>query len=260
MIAKIKKISKDSFIMFKRNMKIAFRNPETMAMAIIAPSLIMILFTFVLGGVMDVGMGQEINYVNFIITGIILQCIAQGSITTAINVNIDLNKGMMERFRSMPIAKSSFLLGHSFAAILRNAITTIVIIGIAFAVGFRPEANFGQWIIMLAMFLAFIVVINWLAILIGMISKTAESASSTLSLIAVLPYVSSGFAPTESMPNGIRHFAEHQPMTPIINTIRNMIMGQPAGNDLFIALAWIIGLFAIIFTLSMIVYKKRLVK
>jgi len=249
------KTLKDSKVMFLRNMKISFRNPETTAMAIIAPTMIMLLFVYVFGGVMDVG--EDISYVNFIIAGITLQCIAQGSVTTAININLDMKRGMVDRFRSMPISKASFLIGHSAAAVVRNIITASLIIFVAFAVGFRPEANFVQWLIMTAMFLLFILVINWLAILVGLLSKTAESASSLVSFIAVLPYVSSGFAPTERMPAGIRWFAENQPITPIINTIRAMITGTSAGNNAYIALAWCFGLLAVMFGLSLYFYRRR---
>jgi ABC-2 type transport system permease protein len=250
------KLLYNSKTMFKRNMKISFRNPDTMVMSIFAPTLMLLLFAYVFGGVMNVGDG--INYVNFIITGIILQCIAQAAMTTAICINTDMNKGMIERFRSMPISKSSFLMGHFSAAIVRNVITVTIMIGVAFIVGFRPEASFGGWLVIIAMLLLFIMVVNWIAILLGLATKTPESAGSFVALISVLPFVSSGFAPTETMPAGIRWFAEYQPMTPIINTIRSMIMGGTAGTDLYIALAWCFGLLALMFALSLYAYKRKL--
>jgi len=249
------RVISDSKVMFMRNMKISFRNPDTMAMSIFAPTLMLLLFVYVFGGVMNIG---EVNYVNFIVTGIILQCIAQAAMTTAISINVDMNKGMIERFRSMPIAKSSFLLGHFLAAIARNVITAAIMIGVAFIVGFRPQADFGGWLVIIAMLLLFIMVINWIAILVGLVSKTAEAAGSFIALISVLPFVSSGFAPTSTMPAGIRWFAEYQPMTPIINTVRAMIMGTSAGSDAWIALAWCVGLLALMFALSLRVYRRKM--
>jgi len=241
--------------MFKRCLLISTRNPETMAMAIITPFFLMVLFGTVFGGVADMG---EINYIDFIVPGIILQSVAQGSQYAAINITTDMTKGIIDRFRSMPISKAAVLIGHAMASIVRNTITTAVIIGTAFIVGFRPSGGVTDWLVTVGIFMLFIIAITWIAIFFGLLSKTAESSTGFMFPLFILPFLSSGFAPTDTLPRGLRWFAENQPMTPIIDSTRALMLGWPTDNSIWIAIAWCVGITVFSFVAAVQVYKRKL--
>jgi len=245
----------DSWIMFKRCMKIALRNPEALVQATVTPIFLMLLFGAVFGNIADVG---SYSYVDFIIPGIILQAVAQATSYIAININTDMTKGIVDRFRSMPISKSALLIGHAGASVVRNVITTAVIIGTAFVVGFRPQAGFVDWLIITGVLLLSVTAITCFAVLCGLKAKAPESASGLMFPLFILPFVSSGFAPTETMHSAIRWFAEYQPMTPIINAVRALMLGYPPGSDLFIAIAWTAGVSVVAFTFALRRYKRKL--
>jgi len=249
-------ILKDSWIMFKRCLLISTRNPETVAMAIITPFFLMLLFGTIFGGVADMG---DINYIDFIVSGIILQSVAQGSQFAAINITTDMTKGIIDRFRSMPISKAAVLIGHATASILRNTVTAAVIIGTAFLIGFRPSGGLVDWLIIVGIFMLFIVAISWIAIFFGLLSKTAESTSGYMFPLFILPFLSSGFAPTETMPRALRWFAANQPMTPIIDSTRALMLGWPTGNSIWLAIAWCVAITVIAFIAAVQVYKRKLI-
>lgn len=244
----------DSLSMFKRCMILSLRNLDAFFTGIGTPVLLMLLFVYVLGGAMNVG---ELNYVDYLVPGIILQCIGQCGSITAISVNNDLKQGIIDRFRSMPIAGSSVLTGHGLAAMVRNIITTLVIIVMAFIIGFRPEAGFFEWLIVIGILLLFMAVITWFSILFGLIAGSAESANGISVIIMFLPYLSSGFAPTETMPEALRIFAENQPVTPIIESIRSLLMKAAPDDNLLPALLWCVGLLIVAYAAAMAVYKRK---
>ena len=246
----------DSWIMFKRSMLISARNPETMVMAIVTPFFLMFLFGTIFGNIADVG---DFSYIDFIVPGIILQAVAQASQYTAINVTNDMTKGIIDRFRSMSISKSAVLVGHATASIVRNIVTTSVIIGTAFIVGFRPQGGFVNWLIAACVLLLFVSAISWVAVLFGLISKTAESSSGLMFPLFILPFVSSGFAPTDTLPRWLRWFAEHQPMTPIIDSTRALMLDLPLERSLWLALVWCIGITIIAFATAVQVYKRKII-
>jgi ABC-2 type transport system permease protein len=247
----------DAYVMFKRCLLIAMRNPEAIIMATITPFFLMFLFGTVFGGIADVG---DYNYIDYIIPGIILQSVAQAAQYSAINVTTDMTKGIIDRFRSMPIAKSAVLIGHAGAGVVRNTITTTVIIATAFILGFRPQGSFVDWLMVVGFLILIIVTMSLIAVLCGLISKTPEGTSGLMFPFFILPYVSSGFAPPETMPGGIRWFAEIQPMTPIIDSIRALMLGMPVGDSLWIALAWCVGTIIVAFTAAMQVYNRKIKK
>jgi ABC-2 type transport system permease protein len=242
----------DSKVMFKRCMKIALRNPEALVQATITPIFLMLLFGAVFGNIADVG---TYSYVNFIIPGIILQAVAQATQYTAINVNTDMTKGIIDRFRSMPLANSAVLIGHAGASVVRNIITTIVIISTAFVIGFRSGAGFVYWLLIAGLLLLSVTAITCFAVFCGLKAKSPESSSGLMFPLFILPFVSSGFAPTETMHIAIRWFAEYQPMTPIINSVRALMHGQLPGNDLWTALAWTVGATVLSFTFAVRRYR-----
>jgi len=245
----------DSWIMFKRCLLISMRNPEALVQATVTPFFLMFLFGTVFGNIVDVG---GFNYIDFIIPGIILQSVAQASQYSAINVATDMTKGIIDRFRSMPISKSAVLVGHAGAGVVRNAITATVIIGTAFILGFRPQGGFVNWLFVVGFLLLIIVAMSFIAVLCGLISKTPEGSSGLMFPLFILPFMSSGFAPTDTMPGGVRWFAEMQPMTPIINSIRALMLDMPTDNSLWIALAWCVGIIVTAFFAAAQVYKRKL--
>ncbi|MBO1001213.1 ABC transporter permease [Pseudogracilibacillus auburnensis] len=245
----------DSWIMFKRCLLISLRNPEALLMATITPFFLMFLFGTVFGNIADVG---DLNYIDFIVPGIIMQSLGQASQHSAINVATDMTKGIIDRFRSMSISKYAVLIGHTGAGGVRNTISTTVIIGSAFILGFRPQGGFVDWLIVVGLLMLVNIAISLIAVLCGLISKTPEGSSGLMFPLFILPFLSSGFAPTDTMSSGIRWFAEIQPMTPIINSIRALMLDLPLGNSLWIALAWSVGIIIVAFTASTQVYNRKL--
>jgi len=245
----------DSWIMTSRCLLTSLRNPEAIGTAIFVPAIVMLLFGFIFGGVVDVG---AFSYIDYIVPGIILQTVAQAVTSTAISVNNDMKKGIIDRFRSMDIAKSAVLTGHVLAAVVRNLITTVIVFGVAVAIGVRPQAGFADWLIIAGILVLYMLAITWIAVICGLIAKTPESAGSMPFLLFLLPYISSGFVPVETLPSWLRWFAEHQPMTPIIDSIRALMLNTPTGGALPIALIWSAGITVVAFTIAVQIYKRRL--
>jgi len=247
----------DSYIMFKRCFIKASRSPEAMTMALVVPFVMMVLFGFVFGGIVDI---EGFSYINFIVPAIILQCICNSSTATALSVHDDMSKGIIDRFRSMQIAKSAFISGHVWMSVIRSVVIAIATFGAAFVVGFRPTAGFMEWLSVAGILLLFIIAITWLVVIIGLISKDAEAISGANFLIVIFVFLSSAFAPLETLPTILRVFARHQPMTPVIDSLRGLMLGTPLGNEIIIALAWCIGLIVVGFALAVHIYKRKLTK
>lgn len=248
-------IFSDSWIMFKRCMLISSRNPETMIMAIVTPFFLMLLFGTLFANIVDIG---DYSYVDFIVPGIILQAVAQASQYTAINITNDMTNGIIDRFRSMPVSKAAVLVGHALTSVVRNTLTTVIIIGTAFLVGFRPSGGFVNWLMAAGILLLFIIAISWIAVLCGLISKVPESSAGLMFPLFILPYISSGFAPTDTMPRWLGVFAEHQPLTPVIDSTRALMLDLPADGSIWLALAWCLGIIAVAFAAAVHVYRRKL--
>jgi len=250
------RIFTDSWAMSKRSLTTTFRSPDAFGMAIIAPAFLMWLFGTVFSGVMDFG---SYSVIDFIVPGIILQAVGQGTTATAITVNNDMTKGIIDRFRSMPIAKSAVLTGHVLAATVRNIITAAIIIGVAIMIGFRPQAGVLDWLIIAGVLVLFMLAITWMAVIAGLLAKTPEGAGSMLFLLFILPYISSGFVPIETLSGGLRWFAANQPMTPIIDVVRGLMLGVPVnGNTMALALGWCVGFIVLSFVVAVQVYKHKI--
>ncbi|MCL2571757.1 MAG: ABC transporter permease [Defluviitaleaceae bacterium] len=250
------RIFTDSWAMTKRCLTTTFRNPDAFGAAIIVPAFLMWLFGSVFGTIMDFG---ELDAINFIVPGIIMQTVAQGVASTAISVNNDMSKGIVDRFRSMPIAKSAVLTGHVLSSVVRNIITTIVIVAVAIIIGFRPQAGILDWLIISGVLILLMLAITWMGVIAGIIAKTPESASTMLFLLFLLPFLSSGFMPIEALSGGLRWFAANQPMTPIVDTVRALMLGVPIpDNALILSLVWCAGFIAVSFILAVQLYKHKL--
>ncbi|WP_044293788.1 ABC transporter permease [Robinsoniella peoriensis] len=245
----------DAWVMFKRCFIISLRNPETLLTATLIPFFLMVLFGTVFGSISDVG---DFNYIDFIVPGIILQSIGQASQYSAMNVTSDMTKGIIDRFRCMSISKSAVLIGHTGAGVIRGLISNAVIIITALILGFRPQAGFIDWLLAVLFLLLINITVTLIAVLCGMISKSVEGASGLLFPLFILPFMSSGFAPVDTMPGGIQWFAAIQPMTPIIDSLRALTLDLPLGNSLWLALAWCVVLSIGSFTLSMRTYNQKL--
>ena len=245
----------DAWVMFKRCFIISLRNPETLLTATLIPFFLMVLFGTVFGSISDVG---DFNYIDFIVPGIILQSIGQASQYSAMNVTSDMTKGIIDRFRCMSISKSAVLIGHTGAGVIRGLISNAVIIITALILGFRPQAGFIDWLLAVLFLLLINITVTLIAVLCGMISKSVEGASGLLFPLFILPFMSSGFAPVDTMPGGIQWFAAIQTMTPIIDSLRALTLDLPLGNSLWLALAWCVALSIVSFTLSMRTYNQKL--
>lgn len=249
-----KNIFLDTWVMFKRCLIISLRNPETLLTATLIPFCLILLFGTVFGSISDVG---DFNYIDFIVPGIILQSIAQASQYSAMNVTSDMTKGITDRFRCMSISKSAVLIGHTGAGVIRGIISNAVIVVTAPILGFRPQAGLVDWLLVISLLLLINITFTLIAVLCGTISKSVEGASGLLFPLFILPFMSSGFAPVDTMPSGIGWFAAIQPMTPMIDSLRALTLDLPLGNSLWLALAWCMVLNIVSFTVSMRTYNRK---
>ena len=240
----------------KRCLTLSKRNPDTFFSSIMLPALMMLLFVALFGNLVHIG---DISYVNYIVPGVLLQCIGQCSSTTAIMMNRDVSTGMANRFCTLPIKKTSVLNGHIVEAIVRCLITSVIVILVAILVGFRPSADLIDGGIIFILLIGTILAMSWLSIIVGIMVNSAEGASALSSVAIVFPYLSSGFVPTETLPGILKTIAEHQPMTPIIDTIRNALLGNPLDiNTFLIAICWCVGLTVIFYIMSLNLFEKRI--
>lgn len=244
----------DTWVLFKRCFIISLRNPETLLTATLIPFCLILLFGTVFGSITDVG---DYSYIDFIVPGIMLQSIAQASQYSAMNVASDMTKGINDRFRCMSISKSAVLLAHTGAGVLRGLLSSIIIVATAVILGFRPLAGLSDWLLFFVLLLFINITFTLIAVLCGMIAKSAEGATGLLFPLFILPFMSSGFAPVETMPNGIGWFAGIQPMTPMIDSLRALTLDLPLGNHLWVALAWCLGISIVCYAGSLRAYHQR---
>lgn len=248
----------DSYTMFKRSMTRTLRSPEAIVVAIILPVFMMVMFGYVFGGVVDLG---DINYINFIVPGIIVQCVLNASAATAFSIYTDMTTGIIDRFRSMSISKASLITGHVCVSVIRSIVITIFTFGAAFAIGFRPEASFTDWLLIAAILILFMIAITWMVVIFGLISKDAESINGTSFLLMIFVFISSAFSPPETLPTVLRVFAQNQPITHIVDAMRALMLGfELSGWHLVRALAWCLGLGAVCFAIAVQVYKSKLTR
>lgn len=233
----------DSRVMITRNVRRSLRDPEAFFTALMLPIILMLLFVYVFGGAIRAG-GK---YVDYVVPGLIVLCAGVGAGTTAVAVATDMTNGIVDRFRSMPIASSSILVGHVVASLVRNLIATTLVIAVGLGIGWRPSGSALDWVAAAAMITLLIVSLSWLAAGVGLLARTPEAASSFSMVLMFLPYVSTAFVPGRTMPAALRAFAEHQPFTPIVETMRGLWMGHTStgastAHDAWLAVAWCIGL------------------
>ncbi|MBC7302441.1 MAG: ABC transporter permease [Nocardia sp.] len=229
----------DSVTMLDRNVRHTLRSPDTMIMTVVLPVMILLMFVFVFGGAMDVGPGA---YIDYVVPGIILLCASFGASTTAIALSTDVAEGIIDRFRTMAIARSAVLTGHVAESVIRNLITSGIVVGVAVALGFRPTTDPLRWLGVFGVLAMFVFALSWLAAALGLLARNPEAANGFTFVFMFLPYVSSAFVPTSSMPTWLHWFAENQPVTPVIETLRGLLMGTPIGDSWVLAVLWCTGI------------------
>ncbi|HEX2620830.1 MAG TPA: ABC transporter permease [Phototrophicaceae bacterium] len=244
----------DMSVMLGRSMRHVFRSMDTIMTVTISPIAIMLLLVYVFGGAIQTGTD---NYVNYLLPGIMLMTIANGIGYVSYRLFLDQQRGIFERFHTMPIARSAPLWGHVLTSLVSNALSVVAIILVALVMGFRPSAGVMGWLAVVGILLLFTLALTWIAVITGLSAKSVDSAGAFAFAIHLLPFISSAFVPTESMPGPVRIFAENQPVTSIVETIRALLSGQPVGNDIWIALAWCVGIMLVAYVFAMRVYKRK---
>lgn len=244
----------DMGVMLGRSMRHIFRSMDTIITVTITPIAMMLLFVYVLGGAIKTGTD---NYVNYLLPGILLIAIASGISYTAYRLFMDMQSGIFERFHSMPIARSAALWGHVLTSLVSNAISVVVIILVALIMGFRSSAGVLSWLAVAGILALFTLALTWIAAIAGLSAKSVDGAGAFSYPLIFLPFISSAFVPTDSMPSAVRAFAENQPVTSIVDAIRALLSGQPVGNDIWVALAWCIGIMLVAYIFAMRAYKHK---
>ncbi|MEC0239508.1 ABC transporter permease [Paenibacillus dokdonensis] len=244
----------DMGVMLGRSMRHIFRSMDTIITVCITPIAMMLLFVYVFGGAIQTGTD---NYVNYLLPGILLIAIASGISYTAYRLFLDKQRGIIERFHSMPIARSAVLWGHVLTSVVSNVISLVVIILVALIMGFRSPSGVLPWLAVTGILVLFTLALTWVAAIAGLSAKSVEGASAFSYPLIFLPFISSAFVPTDSMPKVVRAFAENQPVTSIVETIRALLSNQPVGNDIWIALAWCVGIMLVAYIFAMRAYNRK---
>jgi ABC-2 type transport system permease protein len=239
--------------MVTRSVRRSLRDPEAFFTALMLPVILMLLFVYVFGGAMRTGT----SYVDYVVPGLIVLCAGFGAGTTATAVAQDMTNGIVDRFRSMPVSPSSVLSGHVVASLLRNLLATFLVICVGLAVGWRPSASVLDWVGAVAMVVLFILALSWLAAAVGLLAGSPEAANSMTIVLMFLPYVSTAFVPVDTMPSWLRGFAEHQPMTPVIETLRGLWMGTPVEHQPLWAVAWCVAILLVAALSASVLFARR---
>ncbi|MFF8896112.1 ABC transporter permease [Streptomyces lydicus] len=234
--------ARDSATMLRRNLKHALRYPSMTFSVVAMPVVILLLFNYVYGGALGSGIGGSSKgggaYIDYVAPGIILMAATSGALATAVGVCVDMTDGIVNRFRTMSISRAAFLTGHVVGSVIQTMVAIALVIGVALAMGFRPSATPVEWIAALGVLVLVTLALTWLAAGIGLVAKNPESASNLPMPLTFLPFLGSAIVPPESMPSGLRWFAEYQPFTPVIETLRGLLMGTDIGNSAYLAVAW----------------------
>jgi ABC-2 type transport system permease protein len=245
----------DTAALSGRSLQHVLRSPDTIITTAITPIAMLLLFVYVFGGAISTG---SENYVNYLLPGILLITVASGISYTAFRLFTDVSGGIFERFQSMPIARPAVLWSHVLTSLVANFVSLVLVVGVAIAMGFRTGAGLGPWLAVFAIMLLFTLALTWLAVIPGLTAKSVDGVSGFSYPLIFLPFISSAFVPTDHMPTPVQWFAEHQPVTPIVNTIRALFAQQPVGTDIWVALGWCVGLLVVAYVLAMRTYRRKL--
>lgn len=245
----------DSATMFQRNIKHLLRNPTAIMVSVLIPVFLLLLFVGVFRALGQAASGDG-EYIDYLVPGILLMTIAYGVQSTTLAVNQDMTEGVIQRFRTMAISSSSVLTGHVLAAVIRTLVSIALVLGVSLALGFRPDAGPLDWLAVLGLVTLMSVALAWLSVAVGLAAPTVDSTGGFLIIIQLLPFISSAFVPTDTMSGAIRWFAENQPFTVLIDTIRALFSGGAVGSDGWVAVAWCVGLTLVGFVWSRAAFRK----
>jgi ABC-2 type transport system permease protein len=245
----------DSAVLLGRSLRHITRSMDTIITTAIMPIAFMLLFVYVFGGAIQHGSG---SYVTYLLPGILLITIASGISYTAFRLFLDMRSGIFERFQSMPIARSTVLWAHVLTSLIANLISVVVVALVALAMGFRSGAGPLAWLAVAGLVILFTMALTWIAVIPGLTAKSVDGASAFSYPLIFLPFLSSAFVPTGTMPGPVRAFAEHQPVTSIVNAIRELFTQQPVGGDVWIAVAWCVGILVVAYVFAIAAYRRKI--
>lgn len=245
----------DTAVLTGRSLRHVTRSLDTIITTAIIPVAMMLLFVYVFGGAIQHGSG---SYVSYMLPGILLITIASGISYTAFRLFTDARAGIFERFQSMPIARSGILWAHVLTSLIANLISLAIVVGVALIMGFRTGASLGAWLAIAGILILFTLALTWIAVIPGLTASTVSGASAFSYPLIFLPFISSAFVPTATMPGPVRAFAQYQPVTPIVNTIRDLFAGTPVGGEVWIALAWCVGMLVVAYACAIMTYHRKI--
>lgn len=249
-------VLRDTGNLTARSLRHILRSPDTIITTAVTPVALMLLFVYVLGGAIDTG--SDGAYVDYMLPGILLITIASGIAYTAYRLFLDMQGGIVERFRSMPIARSSVLWAHVLTSLAANLVSVAVVIGVALLMGFRTGASVAAWLAVVGILVLVTLALTWVAVIAGLSAGSVDGASAFSYPLIFLPFVSSAFVPTDSMPGPVAWFAENQPVTSIVDTIRALFAREPVGGEIWIALAWLVGILVIAYASAIAIYRRKI--
>jgi len=247
-------IATDSLVLSGRTVRHILRNPDQAMTAIFLPVALMLMFRFVFGGAIETG---NTSYINYVVAGIIAISVTFNSTATVVGVAQDMTEGVVERFRSMPMSSVAVLTGHVSGAVVRNLVSMLVMVAVGLLIGFRPRASVLEWLAVLGILLLFMVAISWLAAILGLLAKSAEGAGGLGMVLVFVPYLSSAFVPPSTMPGGLRQFCEIQPVTPVVDSVRALLLAAPVGASAWLALVWWAGILAVTVPVAGVLFRRR---
>ncbi len=245
---------RDTVVLLKRSLRHIVRSPDTIVTTAVTPIAMLLLFVYVFGSAIDIGGGK---YVDYLLPGVLLVTVASGIAYTAFRLFTDVSGGIFERFQSMPIARSAVLWGHVLTSVVANLVSLALVVVVAVAMGFRSNAGVLAWLAVLGILVLFTLALTWLAVIPGLTANSVDGVSGFSYPLIFLPFVSSAFVPTAGMPGPVRWFAQNQPVTSIVNTIRDLYAQRPVGHAGWIAVAWCVGLLLIAYVLAMSTYRRK---
>ena len=248
-------VLRDTGVLTGRSLRHILRSADTIITTAVTPIALMLLFVYVLGGAIHTGSGEA--YVTYMLPGILLITIASGIAYTAYRLFLDMQGGIVDRFRSMPIARSSVLWAHVLTSLAANLVSVAIVTVTALLMGFRTGASLAAWLAVAGTLILFTLALTWLAVIAGLSAKSVDGASAFSYPLIFLPFISSAFVPTSTMPGPVATFAENQPVTSIVNTIRALFTQQPVGSTIWIALAWLVGLLVVAYAIAITTYRKK---
>jgi ABC-2 type transport system permease protein len=245
----------DTAALTGRSLRHVTRSADTIITTVLTPIAMMVMFVYVFGGAIDTGTDE---YVNYMLPGILLITVASGVAYTAFRIFMDMKSGIFERFQSMPIARSGVLWAHVVTSLVANLISLVIVAGVALIMGFRSSAGVLDWLAVAGILFLFTLALTWIAVIPGLSAATVEGAGAFAYPLIFLPFVSSAFVPTQTMPGPVRWFAENQPVTSIVDTIRNLFAQQPVGDDIWTAMAWCVGILVVAYAFAVAAYRRKI--